>query len=278
MSRVLQLGPLALPYELLVWIGAVVLGLAVGKWWGRRRGMDVESELSKVLAVGLVCARMAYVVQYPEAYFSAPLGILDIRDGGWQPLAGFIAAWLYAFIAGRKAPVLREPVLAATLATTLVWVAGTSALTPQPREHIELPTTKLAAFDGGSVALSDFAGRPTVINLWATWCPPCGREMPVLQQAQAEHPELNFVFLNQGESAASVSAFMTAHKLALHNVLLDTKGEMGAHLGRQAFPTTLFFDAKGQLVSTRIGELSQATLTERITQLAASAAPSATHP
>lgn len=48
----------------------------------------------------------------------------------------------------------------------------------------------LPTVEGGSASLLDFAGKPTVLNLWATWCPPCQREMPVLQQAQAEHPEL----------------------------------------------------------------------------------------
>jgi hypothetical protein len=50
----------------------------------------------------------------------------------------------------------------------------------------------------------------------------------------------------------------------LSNVLLDTKGEVGSKFGQSALPTTLFFDARGQLVGTRVGELSRATLTQRL--------------
>lgn len=103
-----------------------------------------------------------------------------------------------------------------------------------------------------------------MVNLWATWCPPCVREMPVLQKAQADHPGVNFVFVNQGESADKVAAWLVARKLSLRNVLLDGQGQIGAAFKQRALPTTLFFNAKGQLVSMRVGELSAATLTERL--------------
>jgi hypothetical protein len=88
--------------------------------------------------------------------------------------------------------------------------------------------------------------------------------MPMLQIAQSEDPGTNFVFLNQGESADRVNQFLARHGLTLRNVLLDAKGEVGAKFGQNAFPTTLFFDAQGKLVSSRIGELSRATLLQRL--------------
>lgn len=103
-----------------------------------------------------------------------------------------------------------------------------------------------------------------VVNLWATWCAPCRREMPVLQQAQAARPEVHFVFLNQGESAERVLAFLGSQQLPLRNVLLDAHGQAGAQLGHRALPTTLFYDASGRLVDTRVGELSHATLAQRL--------------
>ncbi len=82
-----------------------------------------------------------------------------------------------------------------------------------------------------------------VVNLCATWCPPCVREMPVLNQAQVDHPGVNFVFLNQGESAAKLGAWLQARKLPVRNVLMDTKGETGAAFKQRALHMTLFFDS-----------------------------------
>lgn len=111
-----------------------------------------------------------------------------------------------------------------------------------------------------SVTISSFAGRPTVVNLWAIWGSLCRREMPVLQPAQAAHPELNFVFVNLGEDHWSVSGYLAAQHLPLHNVLLDVRMQTGAELGYRALPITLFFDTQGRLAGIRIGELSSATL------------------
>ncbi|OYW20837.1 MAG: hypothetical protein B7Z52_01810 [Burkholderiales bacterium 12-64-5] len=93
--------------------------------------------------------------------------------------------------------------------------------------------------------------------------------MPVMQQAQATNPDVNIVFVNQGEDAKAITSFLNRHSLTLRNVLLDPKRLTGAALGHSALPTTLFFDAQGKLAGTRIGELSQATLTQRLTSLRA---------
>ena len=140
-----------------------------------------------------------------------------------------------------------------------------SAATQQP-----LPALVLAGLQGQPVALQQFAGKPVVLNLWATWCPPCRREMPVLAAAQQRHPDVHFVFANQGESAQKVQAFLAGDRLALDNVLLDAHGEVARHFGHRALPTTLFFDARGMLADVRIGEVSHATLTERLARLGAS--------
>lgn len=129
---------------------------------------------------------------------------------------------------------------------------------------LELPALDFRSLQGETVPLIAFKGKPTVVNLWATWCPPCVREMPVLQQAQVDRPGVNFVFLNQGESPAKVDAWLQARNMVLDNVLLDEARTAGAAFKQSALPMTLFFDADGQLITTRVGELSQATLAERL--------------
>lgn len=103
-----------------------------------------------------------------------------------------------------------------------------------------------------------------VVNLWATWCPPCRREMPMLAAAQQEYDEVTFVFVNQGEGRGEIKGYLDQNGLALDNVLLDTRGALGQTVGSMALPTTLFYDANGRLADTHLGELSRATLARGI--------------
>ncbi len=267
MNASLQIGPLALPYALLLVVSAVTLGMFVGHRVGRREGIDLEPHTWRVLLVAVVFARIAFVWQYRATYLDAPLGIVDIRDGGWNALAGVAAAWVYALIRAGRRRAGRKPLLAMVSSASAVWILGSIALPLLPQNEASLPAVTMPRMEGGTTSLADLEGKPTVVNLWATWCPPCQREMPVLQRAQAEHPELHFVFLNQGESAQQVQGFLASRQLALRNVLLDPQGKAGAHFGQSALPATLFFDAKGRLVDQRIGELSHATLAQRLAAL-----------
>ena len=267
MSQTLQLGPLMLPYALLLALSALAAGSFAGRRAGARVGVDVEPLLWRLLLAGAVAARLAFVVQFHEAYLKAPLDILDLRDGGWAPLAGIAVAAAYALVAGMRRVALRKPLGTAVGTAGVVWLLGTATLATLFDASGSLPALRLQAVTGESVVLTNFHGKPTVVNLWATWCPPCRREMPVLQAAQAERPEVNFVFLNQGETAAQVQSYLNGQQLVLQNVLLDARGEAGMQLGHRALPTTLFFDASGRLIDTRVGELSRATLVQRLATL-----------
>lgn len=266
--QTLTLGPLVLSVPLLVGIAAFLLASTVGRRvGGSAHASDVERHLLRMLLAGLVAARLAFVLQFQDAYLKSPLSIVDIRDGGWRPLVGLGVALAYAGVVLVRRGALRKPLLAAFGSAGAVWLAATLVLSAGGAGDVRLPQLTLAATDGGTVRLSSFEGRPAVVNLWATWCPPCQREMPVLQQAQAARPDVHFVFLNQGESPDKVAAYLARSGLQLRNVLLDTRGEAGQALGHRALPTTLFFDAGGRLVDTRVGELSEASLAERLANL-----------
>jgi thiol-disulfide isomerase/thioredoxin len=261
----LQLGPLALPLPPLVLAVAAMLALAVGKRLGRNVGVDVEPALWRMFLLGLVASRLGFVWEWRAVYLHEPLGILDIRDGGWEAVVGFAAACLYGLVLVQRQPALRKPLMAATFALLVIWTAGEVAIaTLTNGSRQPLPALSLPALDGRSVELAGFVGKPTVVNLWATWCPPCRREMPLLQQAQAAHPELHFVFVNQGETRDVILRYLQGQGMVLQNVLIDGRKATGAAFNEAALPTTLFFDAQGRLVSTRVGALSQATLDERL--------------
>jgi thiol-disulfide isomerase/thioredoxin len=207
------------------------------------------------------------VALYRDAYLASPLSIVDIRDGGWTPVAGFIGAAFFAFVRQLRRPRIRTPLWSALATGAVIWGVGTIALNLGTAERQTLPPIALISMDGTQIKLDNFKGKPTVVNLWATWCPPCVREMPVLQQAQVDHPAVNFVFVNAGESAERVQAWLQMRKLPLRNVLLDATNQTTAQFKTPGFPTTLFFNASGVLVSVRVGEVSRATLTERLQAL-----------
>jgi thiol-disulfide isomerase/thioredoxin len=123
-----------------------------------------------------------------------------------------------------------------------------------------LPDITLRNANGEVVQLADYQGGPLVINLWATWCPPCRREMPVLERAQRQRPDVTFLFVNQAESMQSVSTYLATQGLTLDNVLFDASGRLGQAVGSMALPTTLFYQADGRLINSHLGELSQASL------------------
>ena len=75
------------------------------------------------------------------------------------------------------------------------------------------------------MTLAEFTGNPIVVNLWATWCLPCVCEMPSRHHAQIDRPGVNFVFLNQGEPACTMGAWLQARKLEVRNVLMDGAGK-----------------------------------------------------
>jgi thiol-disulfide isomerase/thioredoxin len=271
MTGVLQVGPLALPYVLIATIAAIGGGWLVGVHVARRRGVDADGLLARMLLVGVVAARLAFVLQWPRQYLDQPLAMLDIRDGGWEWFAGVAVALLYGIARTRARPALRRPALAATLVTGAVLLASSVGLALW-LPALTLPQLSLESLDGRPVDLASFRGRPVVVNLWATWCPPCRRELPVLQQAQAANPDVDIVFANQGEARETVGIFLRRHAPGLRNVLLDRQFRIGSAIGHGALPTTLFFDSRGELVGTRVGELSAATLAQRLSQLRVSRA------
>ena len=263
-----RLGPLYLPIAVALSLAAVLVATLVAEWFRRRRGIDPGGVLWRMMVAGFVSARLAFVLKHHAIYLAAPLSVFDIRDGGFASVAGLIAACVVGAELTRRQAALRRPVLACVLAGCTVWFGGTllnQALAPA---HTPLPDVMVRQLDGREVALRSFADRPVVLNLWATWCPPCRREMPALMAAQAQHPEIAFVLVNQGESAATVAAYLERERLPvraqLATIVLDPGSQVAARLGAAGMPTTLFYDATARLRTRHVGELSPATLTDKL--------------
>lgn len=86
--------------------------------------------------------------------------------------------------------------------------------------------------------------------------------MPLRQQSQTAHPQLHFVFVNQGEARDEIAGYLHGQGIVHHNVLIAARKVPGAAFNGQALRRTMFFDAQGRLISTRVGALSEETLGE----------------
>ena len=274
----LMVGPVSLPGELVLLVATVGLASVAAKLARRRLQADVEPSVWRVLWLALLVSRGAFVLDFAAMYVDSPWQVFNVRDGGWNAVAGWWGAWAAtAWLVGRHPP-QRRALVATLLVATAVWWGGDALmarLDAQGPQRLVLPALQLGTLDAGEQSLADFAGRPVVLNLWATWCPPCQREMPALQRAQQRYPGVHFVFANQKESREKVQRFLALKGLALNNVLLDDRGALAHHFQQRALPTTFFFDASGALVDTRIGELSDASIAQRLARWPAAAAPAA---
>ncbi|MGE8659146.1 MAG: TlpA family protein disulfide reductase [Achromobacter sp.] len=267
MSPALRLGPLVFPVELALLAAAVVAGLIAGRLLAGARAEATGRALWRCLLLGLLAARLGFVWQYRDHFQQDPLKILDLRDGGWAGAAGLVAALAYGAYATLRNRAPRRALLVAMALGAAVWLGGARLLAPPAQTPPQLAGLSLQRLDGAAATLAAFHGKPMVVNLWASWCPPCRREMPAFEQAQAAHPDIHFVFVNQGEAAATVRQYLDEHAPSLANALLDPAGEASRQMSNRGLPATLFLDAEGRLLDVRVGELSSATLAQRLASI-----------
>jgi peroxiredoxin len=129
------------------------------------------------------------------------------------------------------------------------------------------PDFTLQALDGEQVILSDLSGKPTVINFWATWCPPCEKELPVLERAFTnQQGKVNFLAISVEETENTVRPFVEERGLTLP-ILLDVDGKVVDRYEIKALPVTLFVDADGVIVNQHFGGLDTPGLEEYLTEL-----------
>lgn len=272
----ISIGPFVLPFSLLITFIAIAAGMAAGS---RLASGDrqVERVLWLLVIIAVLAARAAFVVRYQDLYAVEPWRILDVRDGGFTARSGITAALVCGFYLAWRQPRSRKAILAGMLTCSVLWSAATFVLTAfSPARG--LPAVTLTDIAGKEIALAGLVGKPVLVNLWASWCPPCRREMPVLAAAQRATPGVTFVFVNQGESVAAIRRYLASQSLKIDNVLLDPTGRTAAAARAPGLPTTLFIDAAGIVVDRRMGELSPATLgkgLERLIGPAARPAPAA---
>ncbi len=189
----------------------------------------------------------------------------------------------------RRASTLR--ILAATLALAVGAAAQAQDNNPSfgVRAGQTAPDFTMLNTSGEPVTLSDARGTPVVLNFWASWCPPCIAEMPLLDRAADElQGDALFLLVNVGENADTVNRFLervaVEHASVVRDPGDDTQSDIEGLVPSQAvasvyqtygLPTTLFIDADGVIQRRIEGPVFDATLAQHLTTVGVEWDPSA---
>lgn len=121
---------------------------------------------------------------------------------------------------------------------------------------------RLTGLDGKSYQLSAFRGKPVILNIWATWCPPCRAEMPAFGRVSQRYNQGDVMILavNQRESPAAIARFEEQVVDVSFPILLDPQNEVSRLYTVLGLPTTFFIDADGRIQSVSMGGMDEATL------------------
>jgi cytochrome c biogenesis protein CcmG, thiol:disulfide interchange protein DsbE len=144
------------------------------------------------------------------------------------------------------------------------WIVGTAVFAApdiqdeaqEPRPGFYAPDFELLSPQGDVIRLSDLRGQPVILNLWASWCPPCKAEMPALQNVQQGYLDAGLVVLGVNmtyqDSAESAIQFLEDEGLTFP-IAMDIDGSVGRRYQMRALPTTFFIDRNGIIHSLEVG-------------------------
>lgn len=257
-EQIINLGPLAFALDRLVALGLIMTFVAVVDRIAQRWGSARRYPAMLALGAGLLAARVGHVWRYRESFSLDPAVAMQVWLGGWDWLVGVSGAAIVLGLLIRhwrgKAASLTIIILLA-----LVWRGFVAFGTPAALLNLP-PETVFRMANGATVTAQDLRGQPAVINLWATWCPPCRRELPMLVRAAQSNPEARILLVDQGEDRDTVRRFLAAERLSEDAIALDQAGALSVLVGARALPTTLFVDSNGTIRKVHLGEISRVEL------------------
>lgn len=132
------------------------------------------------------------------------------------------------------------------------------------------PDLPLKTLDDQPFKLFDLKGKPVVVNFWATWCPPCVREMPTLEKFAQDHPEVIVLAVadpSDGQTIEDIRAFLEAYYLDSLMIGLDQNGMLRLNFYAFQLPMTFVLDSEGIVRFRQIGEVTREDLDYYLSQL-----------
>ena len=178
------------------------------------------------------------------------LATMKVRHRSRLLFACGTAVALLVIVLGVKVAVERGP---SQHTAPLAAIGVTPVTPPKP-----LPPVAFTHEAGHSLNLADFKGRAVVLNLWATWCVPCRKEMPSLDRLQAKlgGPRFQVIAISiDKQGAAVVQPFYRELGLQTLGIYLDASGRAPSTLGIEGVPAILLVDANGREIGRKLGEL-----------------------
>jgi thiol-disulfide isomerase/thioredoxin len=137
---------------------------------------------------------------------------------------------------------------------------------------IDLWTLRFEQPAGGELVLADLKGKPLLLNFWATWCPPCVTEMPLLNRFQAQQQARGWQVVGLAvDSPTPVREFLARQPMDFAIGLAGLNGiELARSLGNRsgALPFSVVFDRQGKAVRTKLGSLQDRDLSDWVSALA----------
>ena len=130
------------------------------------------------------------------------------------------------------------------------------------------PTFAVETTDGGVFDLAAHIaadGGPVVLNLWASWCPPCRAEMPAIDTSALRHPEITFVGVSVKDIAEEARAFVD--EIGISYIIGLDDGSVDDAYPTLGLPATFFIDGDGTLVKTHVGPVTVDSLDDDIAEL-----------
>mgnify|MGYP001758749612 FL=1 len=254
------IGPFLLPPMVFATLIGVLVLMLIGSLLKRWIDPQFDTWVGIALVAAFLAARAGFVLRHWDSYQQNPLRFFYIWQGGFDSHWGIVAAVLSLFFlsAWRYRAIAAAALLVAGSAIYLAF-----SLTPKAAST-QLADIQLVNLQDEAVNLAAHADDKVVLNLWATWCAPCHREMPMLQQAIADYPELQFYLINQGETEVVVRDYLTRHDLQLQDsVVLDPTQAIASYYQTLGTPVTLFFN-QNRLVATHVGEISAELLSDYV--------------
>lgn len=284
MPDALKIGPFLIATVRLLLIG----GLLLASWWSaraaRRAGLDatwVGNVASNAALTGLLGARLGFVLLNWDGYRTNPLSAFYVWQPGYLPWAGLLAGLgfgLWALSRRNRAEqrVYARSLLAGFTAGGLLFALGYSSMALRLGSPATVkigdkaPEVRLVNLGGQPVTLSKLRGKAVVLNFWATWCPPCRREMPLLDSVQREFKDegLVVVGVDLNEAPQKVAAYIRQAGVS-YPIWLDAPADqtgfdrttaLYTRFGGVGLPTTLFIAPDGTVRSRQIGELNRGIL------------------
>ncbi len=156
-----------------------------------------------------------------------------------------------------KSTILKIFLFSVTAAAVILTAACSSTVSAQNQNaKADKPATDfvLSDLNGRPVALSDYRGKPVFFNYWASWCPACVGEMPIIQSVYADWGKRGLVLftVNAGEDLGTIQNFMQKNHYTFP-VLVDTQGDVGSKYNVYSIPISAFVDRQGDLKNQVIG-------------------------